>query len=68
LIVSEQTNMDYYRSRALRERELVRTSASGSVALIHLEMAEHYEKILSRNAERNNPVEIRTTERRFGGR
>jgi len=44
--MSERKNMDYYLGRALRERELARTSANASVARIHMEMAEHYEKII----------------------
>jgi hypothetical protein len=44
--MSESKNMEYYQGRALHERELARTSADASVARIHIEMAEHYEKIV----------------------
>lgn len=44
--MSENSNMDYYQGRALRERELARTSANASIARIHIEMAEHYEKMV----------------------
>jgi hypothetical protein len=39
--------MEYYQKRAVCERELARTSANASVARVHAEMAEHYEKILA---------------------
>jgi hypothetical protein len=45
--MNESNTMNYYQGRALRERELARTSANASVARIHIEMAEHYEKIVA---------------------
>jgi hypothetical protein len=66
--MSEQTEMDYYQGRALRERELARASVSATVARIHAEMAEHYEKLISRNAGSDNQIEVRTPAMRFGGR
>jgi hypothetical protein len=61
--MSEHNNMEYYQGRALRERELARTSANASIARIHIEMAEHYEKIIARSQ-----VEIQTPAARSGGR
>jgi hypothetical protein len=39
----KQGDMDYYRKRALQERELASTSTDAAVALIHRELAERYE-------------------------
>lgn len=58
----EINDTSYYQERALRERELARTAVSASVARIHIEMAEHYEKIVV-----NGPA-ARRFGVRFGGR
>lgn len=42
----ERMNMEYYQGRALREREMARTSVNETIAGIHLEMAERYEEIV----------------------
>ena len=44
--MNEYNDMDYYRTRTARERELAGTSADASVARIHREMAERYEKMI----------------------
>ncbi|AYJ86161.1 hypothetical protein D3Y57_09535 [Sphingomonas paeninsulae] len=61
--MNEHNNMEYYQGRALRERELARTSANASIARIHIEMAEHYEKIVAKSQ-----IEIESPPARFGGR
>lgn len=71
--MSEQTSMEYYRGRALRERELARISANGKVARIHLEMAEQYEKMIWKNAGSDRRIdvglmEIKTPAVGLGGR
>lgn len=58
----ETNDTRYYQDRALRERELARTAVSDSVARIHIEMAEHYEKIVV-----GDPA-ARLPSARFGGR
>lgn len=44
--MNEYNDMEYYRTRAMRERELARTSSDASVARIHMEMAERYEQMI----------------------
>ncbi|MDB5701709.1 MAG: hypothetical protein JWL66_1908 [Sphingomonadales bacterium] len=44
--MDEYKDMEYYQIRALRERELARTSVDASVARIHAEMAERYEQMI----------------------
>jgi hypothetical protein len=61
--MSENKSMEYYRGRALRERELARASASASVARIHIEMAEHYENIVLKAQLENEAPAVR-----FAGR
>ncbi|CAN5346488.1 hypothetical protein BH09PSE3_BH09PSE3_05100 [soil metagenome] len=54
--------MGYYQDRAIKERELARTSANASVARIHIEMAEHYEKVVQASE-----TGTRTPTKRSGG-
>lgn len=44
--MNETNNMEYYQTRAMRERELAKTSSDASVARIHMEMAERYEQMI----------------------
>lgn len=39
-------DVDYYRARAVAERDAARTASEPSIAAIHLELAEHYEAIV----------------------
>jgi hypothetical protein len=66
--MGEQTDMEYYQGRALREREMARTSTNETVARIHSEMAEHYEKLISKSVGADNRIDVRTPAMRFGGR
>ncbi|WP_293883697.1 hypothetical protein [Sphingomonas sp.] len=60
--MSKQNDMDYYQGRALHERELASISADASIARIHGEMAEHYEKIVA-----GAKAEAETLPASFGG-
>jgi hypothetical protein len=46
--MSEAEDTDYFRKRAVEERERARTATDRSVALIHRQMAENYEQIARR--------------------
>lgn len=64
----KNNDIAYYQRRALHEREQARMSANEKVALIHLEMAEKYEKMIAKGPDTGGQVEIGQPLVRFGGR
>ena len=47
-----RNDLEYYRARALAEREAAETAKEPRIAAIHLQLAEHYESIVQLNSER----------------
>ena len=48
-----ETDMEYYRQRADREREMARNAATPKVAAIHDELARGYDLLVKEPQERN---------------
>lgn len=46
-----RNNLEYYRARALAEREAAEASEDPHIAAIHREIAEHYEAIVRLNGD-----------------
>ena len=49
-----RNDIEYYRRRAISEREAANAASQPNIAAIHLELAEHYEAIVRLHDEREN--------------
>ncbi len=45
--MSEQSDLEYFATRAAVERALSETAADSSIALIHAQLADRYERLAS---------------------